>query len=131
MGGENLVEVTDSTFEKTVDEERHPRPTSCSTSPACPHCRTMEPHVREYAELFAGRVLFARLDIVAGQWTAERYGVRSTPTFKFFCSGRPVLELVGAVYPALLKRMVEDGLQNGKDCVAKSTAISYDITGYA
>ncbi len=130
MGGENLVEVTDSTFEKTVEKSGIPV-LVMFYSPACPHCRTMEPHVREYAEIFAGRVLFARLDIVAGQWTAERYGVMSTPTFKFFCSGRPVLELVGAVYPALLKRMVEDGLQNGKDCVAKSTAISYDITGYA
>jgi len=27
--------------------------------------------------------------------------------------------------------MVEEGLQNGKECVAKSTAINYDITGYA
>ncbi len=130
MGGENLVEVTDSTFETTVEKSSIPV-LVMFYSPACPHCRTMEPYVREYAEIFAGRVLFARLDIIAGQWTAEKFGVRSTPTFKFFCNGRPVLELVGAVYPALLKRMVEDGLQNGKECVANSTAINYDITGYA
>ncbi|HQI15185.1 MAG: thioredoxin family protein [Methanolinea tarda] len=130
MGGDNLVEVTDSTFEKTVEKSSLPV-LVMFYSPTCVHCRAMEPHVREYAEVFAGRVLFARLDVIAGQWTAERYGVRSTPTFKFFCSGRPILELVGAVYPALLKRMVEDGLQNGKECVTHSTAVNYDITGYA
>ncbi|MDI9633637.1 MAG: thioredoxin family protein [Methanolinea sp.] len=130
MGGGNLVEVTDSTFEKVVEKNTIPV-LVMFYSPTCPHCRAMDPYFREYAGEYEGKVLFARLDVFAGQWTAERFGVRSTPTFKFFCSGRPVLELVGAVYPALLKRMIEDGLQNGKECAARSTAINYDVTGYA
>ena len=46
----------------------------------------------------------ARLNIMTNLWTAERYGIRSTPSFKFFCDGKPVREMVGAVYPALLKK---------------------------
>jgi len=42
----------------------------------------------------------------------------------------PFLELVGAIYPPLLKRMVDDGLASGNECIAQSTVINYDITGY-
>jgi len=52
---------------------------------------------------------------MTNQWTAERYGVRSTPTFKFFCEGRPVQEMVGAIYPALLKKMVDEYLSTEKN----------------
>ena len=59
-----------------------------------------------------------------------RYGVMSTPTFKFFCEGRPVQELVGAVYPHILKKTVEDALQHGSECVKKTTKIDTGISGY-
>jgi thioredoxin-like negative regulator of GroEL len=126
----DLIEVTDQSWEQTV--EKSPVPVLVMFySLSCPYCRSMEPYVRQYAQEYAGAVAFARLDISASQWTAERYGVRSTPTFKFFCNGRPVSELVGAVYPALLRRMVDEGVRNGKDCLEHSTSIDYDITGYA
>ena len=130
MEGGDLVEVTDITWEKTVEKSRMPVMVMFY-SPTCPHCRTIEPHVREFAREYAGGVLFVRVDIMSSQWTAERYGIRSTPTFKFFCSGRPVSEMVGAVYPALLKRMVDDGIKNGPACLEHSTAIDYDVSGYA
>jgi len=76
------------------------------------------------------RVLFARIDVLVDLRTCERYAVKGTPTFKFFCSGRPVTELVGAVYPAILKRTIDEVLVHGKECITKSTEIDYDITGY-
>jgi thioredoxin-like negative regulator of GroEL len=90
----------------------------------------MEPYFREYAQEFSGVVSFARLDITVSQWTAERLGVRSTPTFKIFCNGKPFQEMVGAVYPALLKRMVNEAITSGSECIRNSTEINYDITGY-
>ena len=129
VDGELLIELTDLNWEQLV--ERSERPVLVMFySLTCPHCRTMEPSFRQYAREYEGIVSFARLDITTAQWTAERYGVRSTPTFKMFCTGKPFLELVGTVYPALLKRMVDEGLASGNDCVAKSTTINYDITGY-
>jgi thioredoxin 1 len=127
--GEPLIELTDLTWERLVERSTIPV-LVMFYSPACSHCQTMEPSFRQYAREYEGVVSFARLDVTGGQWTAERYGVRSTPTFKLFCSGKPFQELVGAVYPALLKRMVDEGLASGKECIAKSTAIQYDITGY-
>jgi len=129
VAGEPLIELTDLTWEHLV--ERSDKPVLVMFySPTCPYCHTMEPYFRQYAGEYEGLVSFARIDITLSPWTAERYGVRSTPTFKMFCSGKPFQELVGAVYPALLKRMVDEGLASGAECIAKSTTINYDITGY-
>jgi thioredoxin 1 len=127
--GESLIELTDLSWEQMV--ERSEKPVLVMFySPNCPHCRTMEPYFRQFAREYDGVVSFARIDVTTSPWTSERYGVLSTPTFKMFCNGTPFQELVGAVYPALLKRMVDEGVASGKECIAKSTPINYDITGY-
>jgi thioredoxin len=126
---ELLVELTDLNWERTV--EKSGRPVAVMFySPTCAFCHQMEPYFRNYAREYKDTIQFARIDIMTSPWTAERYGIRSTPTFKFFCDGKPVQELVGAVYPALLKKMVDDVLLHGRECAKNSTAIDYDITGY-
>jgi thioredoxin 1 len=129
QGAENLVEVSDLTWEKLVEKEKVPVAVMFY-SPTCVFCHQMEPYFRSYAKEYHGTVVFARLNIMTSQWTAERYGVRSTPTFRFFCDGKPVQEMVGAVYPALLKRAVDEVLIHGKECAKNSTSIDYEITGY-
>jgi thioredoxin 1 len=124
-----LIEVTDMNWERTV--EKSDRPVAVMFySPACAFCHQMEPYFRNYAREYKDSIRFARLDIMTSSWTAERYGVRSTPTFKFFCDGKPVQEMVGAVYPGLLRKMVDDVLVHGRECAKNSTAIDYEITGY-
>ena len=99
-------------------------------SPACAFCHQMEPYFRNYATEYRETVAFVRINILISPWIAERYGVRSTPTFKFFCEGKPVQEMVGSVYPALLKKMIDEVLLHGKECAKNSTEIDYEITGY-
>ena len=126
---EFLIELTDLNWERTV--EKNGRPVAVMFySPTCAFCHQMEPYFRNYAREYKDTIQFARLDITTSSWTAERYGIQSTPTFKFFCDGKPVQEMVGAVYPALLKRMVDEVLVNGRECAKNSTAIDYEITGY-
>jgi len=123
-----VIDVDDRSWEEVV--ERSDKPTLVMFhSPTCPHCRVMMPHFEEYAIEFKGKVKFVRINIVENSFMPERYGVMATPTFKFFCSGRPVLEMVGAAHPSLLKRMVEDGLSSGADCAGRSTPIDYNV-GY-
>jgi thioredoxin-like negative regulator of GroEL len=126
---EGVLEADDRSFERLVEKSELPA-VVMFFSPACPYCRSMEPYFRQYSSEFKGRMTFVRMNTEGGAWTAERYGVRSTPTFKVFCSGRPVSELVGAVYPAILKRALEEALLQGKECITHSTAIDYDISGY-
>jgi thioredoxin-like negative regulator of GroEL len=90
----------------------------------------MEPYIRSYAGEYRDSVIFVRLNVLTSPWTAERYGVKSTPTFKFFCNGKPVQEMVGAIYPAILKKMIDEVLIHRTECAKNSTQIDYDITGY-
>ncbi len=124
-----VIEVDDRSFHIQVEMVRVPA-VVMFYSPTCVHCQAMMPYFSQYAQEYRDKVLFARIDVSANLWTGERYGVRGTPTFKFFCAGRPVTELVGAVYPAILKRTVDEVLVHGKECIAKSTEINYEITGY-
>ncbi len=124
----DVIEVADRSWEEVV--ERSSKPTlAMFHSPTCPHCRAMMPYFEEYAAEFRGKVNFVRLNIMENSFTPERYGVMATPTFKLFCGGRPVLEMVGAAYPSLLKKMVEDGLSSGTECAKRSTPIDYNV-GY-
>lgn len=127
---EEIIEVDDGTWESTIEKDKKPA-VVMFFSPTCAYCTQIEPYFAELAKDHGDKVVFAKLNIVASTYTAGRYGVMSTPTFKFFCSGRPVQELVGAVYPPLLKKTLEDVLEHGEECVKKSTKIEYGMTGYA
>jgi thioredoxin-like negative regulator of GroEL len=130
LEGSPVIEVDDRTFHDTVEKAKLPVAVMFYT-PTCVHCRAMAPYFAQYADEYKDKVLFARVDVSGNLFTGERYGVKGTPTFKFFCQGRPVTELVGAVYPAILKRTVDEVLVHGMECIGTSTAIDYDITGYA
>jgi len=53
MEGGDLIEVTDLTWENTVEKSQLPV-LVMFYSPTCPHCRTMEPYVREFAREYSG-----------------------------------------------------------------------------
>lgn len=129
MTEEPLIEVDDRTWEKTVEKGKSPVAVMFY-SPACAFCHQMEPYFKSYAEEFKNSIVFVKINILTNPWVAERYGVRSTPTFKFFCNGKAVQEMVGAIYPTVLKKMIEEVLVHGKECAKNSTAIDYEITGY-
>ena len=101
------------------------------SSPTCPYCKQMRPSFEEYASEYKDIVVFAIVDIIKTPTIASKYGVMGTPTFKFFCKGRPIREVVGAMYPALLKKTIEDSLEYGPDCAKNTTWRPPDISGYA
>jgi thioredoxin-like negative regulator of GroEL len=126
---ETPVELTDLNWEQTVEKSNRPVAVMFY-SPTCAFCHQIEPYFRGYARDYRETVRFGRFNIMTNAWIPERYGIRSTPTFKFFCEGKTVQEIVGAVYPALLKKIVDEVLVHGKDCARNSTTIDYDISGY-
>ena len=130
MSSENILELDDTNWEKTVEKGEKPVVVMFS-SPTCPYCKQMEPSFEEYAKEFKDKIIFGKLDITKSMTTASRYGVMGTPTFKFFCNGRPVQELVGAIYPSLIKKTIEESLEHGPQCTKKTTWVDKGITGYA
>jgi len=99
-------------------------------SPTCKHCIQIQPYIEELAREFLGEVRFIRLNIIRFSWLAERYGVMATPTFLYFCGGKPIQTRVGAVFPVMLKKMVEEMVQHGEECLLRSTEMAKEITGY-
>ena len=129
MSENDIVELNDSNWEKEIEKGDK----SCVvmfSSPTCPYCRQMRPHFEEYSKEYKDKVIFAEVDISQSPTIASRYGVMGTPTFKFFCKGKPVHELVGSVYPTLIKKAVDESLEHGEKCADSATWIDPGITGY-
>ena len=130
MTKNKVIELMEKDWEKQVEKSKTPVLVMFH-SPTCAHCHVMEPYFREFAEEYSTKMRFVRFNITTSQFITQRYGVMGTPTFKFFCQGRPIQDLVGEVYPPLLKKTIEDVLKDGNRCIQKSSAIDYSISGYA
>jgi len=130
LNGSSVMEIGDMTWGEVVESSKKPV-IVMFYSQTCPYCKAMEPYFMNYANEFKSSAVFARMNIETNPWTVERFGVQGTPTFKFFCHGRPVWEQVGQVYPSILKTAVEDMINSGEECIRKSTPIGQGITGYA
>lgn len=130
MSSDKIIELDDKNWEKLVEKGEKPVVVMFS-SPTCPYCRQMEPSFEEYANEFKNKIIFGKLDITQNITTANRYGVMGTPTFKFFCLGKPVYELTGAVYPHLIKKAIEDTLEHGPACAASTTWQPPEVSPYA
>ena len=130
MNTQDVIELNDAKWEKNVQKGEKPVMVMFYST-TCPHCHEMKPHFEKYANEFKDKVVFAKVNIMDNPTIVDRYGIMGTPTFKFFCKGKPVQELVGAVYPSLLNKTVEDSLQHGSQCVKNTTWIDYGINGYA
>ena len=94
--------------------------------PECPHCEMMEPVFIELAEEYVDKLKFAKFNIMESQENQElaiRYGITSTPTLMFFCQGRPVQDVVGALPKDSLKQAIDFAVQKHKECAEKSTPI--------
>jgi thiol-disulfide isomerase/thioredoxin len=103
MEEEELIEVDDQTWEKIIEKGEKPS-VVMFYSPTCSYCHTMEPFFHQYAKEFKETIVFARLNILTSQWTAEKYGVRGTPTFKFFVAVSRYLNLLGRCIRQSFKR---------------------------
>jgi thiol-disulfide isomerase/thioredoxin len=130
MSKNNVIMLDDINWEKNVELGNKPF-FVMFLSPSCPFCRQIEPYFDEYSQEFVNKIIFGKVDISKNLTISSRYGVMGTPTFKFFCKGKPINEIVGVVYPSLLKKVIEDSLSNSSKCTNNTTWIDYKISGYS
>jgi thiol-disulfide isomerase/thioredoxin len=129
MSSDNILLLDDFNWEKYVELGEKPF-FVMFLSPTCPFCKQIEPYFDRYSNEFKNKVFFGKVDISKSLTISNRYGVMGTPTFKFYCKGKLVNETVGAIYPSLLKKVIEDSLKNGTGCANNTTWIDYSISGY-
>ena len=59
-------------------------------SHSCPPCKMMMPIYERLSQEYAGRVLFAKIDVYQNTDTPGKMGITSMPTFQFFLKGQKV-----------------------------------------
>jgi len=57
----------------------------------------MAPIIDELSQKYAGRVLFAKMDVDANPITSQQFGIRSIPTFLMTDKGKVLDVLIGAM----------------------------------
>jgi thioredoxin 1 len=92
-------------------------------APWCVWCKKLAPIYDQLAEKHNKQMKFVKVNVETETGLAERYGISSLPTLKYFCSGREVGEQVGA--PPL--NQLEAGFKalqaSHKECLASSSPL--------
>jgi putative thioredoxin len=133
MLSENVVEVTDQTFEQVVLEGSKQKPVVVDMwAEWCGPCRTLTPILEKVAEERGGAFLLAKLDTDANPMVAQAFGVQSIPTVIAFKDGAPVNGFIGAYPEPEVNRFLDTILpteadQRAED--AKTDEASGDLEG--
>lgn len=93
----------------------------------CPHCKVFEPVYIELSRKYAGKLKFARFNVLESQENQElaaEYGIMGTPTLKFFCQKRPVQDIVVVLPKDYLQQAIELAVKKHRECAEKSTPLN-------
>jgi len=102
----NLLEITESNFEKEVIE---------STIPVlidfwavwCGPCKMIAPVVEDLSKEYAGKLKVGKCDVDSNQAVAVKYGIRSIPTLLVFKGGKVVQQIIGATSKQVVKSKLD------------------------
>jgi len=92
----------------------------------CPYCRILDPVFAELSREYVGKLKFAKFNVLESQENqtlASMYGILGTPTLKFFCQGRPIQDIVGALEKDFLRQGIDFAVNKHRDCAEKSTPL--------
>ena len=93
---------------------------------ACVWCKHLDPVYAQLAEEFAGKLKFAKLNVLSNKSNNElaaKFGVMGTPTLILFCNGRPIETLVGSRPKETLKRELQLMIETHQDCFKQQTPL--------
>jgi thiol-disulfide isomerase/thioredoxin len=125
----DVKELTAEDFDKVVgDPDKLVIVEFYTTS--CVSCRAIAPVYAKLSKDTELDAVFTKLNAQTNSVIAQRYGIQGTPTFKFFCGGEPIGEIVGAVNPSIIKNQIKDFIRFRKECRKGTTKLTYEISGY-
>jgi thioredoxin 1 len=102
------ITVTDSTFQQMI--QQHSLVVVDCWAVWCAPCRMIAPVIESLAQDYAGRIVFAKLDVDTNPLISHQYQIQSIPTLLIFKHGRLVDRLVGALPRQLLEPKIRQHL---------------------
>jgi len=102
------VEVSDATFKGAV--QNHPLVVVDCWASWCVPCQMVAPVVEELARDYAGKILFAKLNVDENPEVSEQYEIMGIPTLLVFKNGKLVDRIVGAMPRQMLEPKIKQHL---------------------
>jgi thioredoxin 1 len=94
MASEDVVELTDSSFEAEILKSEVPALVDF-WAVWCGPCKQIAPTVEALASEYKGKVKIGKLNIDDHMQVPQKYGIRSIPTLLVFKDGEVVGQIVG------------------------------------
>ncbi len=109
MASQNVVNVTDDTFEQTVVKSNLPVLVDF-WAPWCGPCQMVGPIVEELATEYQGRAKVVKINVDESPGVAGQFGIRSIPTVMVFKNGKVNQTMVGARPKTEFAKMLDSAL---------------------
>lgn len=106
---DNIVHVTDSTFEDEVLKSDTPVMVDYWAE-WCGPCKAIAPVLEEIADEYKGKLIVAKMDVDDNQSTPQKYAVRGIPTLMIFKNGNAVGTKVGQLSKSQLSAFIDSNI---------------------
>ncbi|OCG34521.1 thioredoxin TrxA [Gilliamella sp. Gris1-4] len=106
---DNIVQLSEATFDKVVNESSKPVLVDFWAS-WCGPCKMVAPILEEIAQEYSDKIVIAKLNIEENPNIAPKFGIRGIPTLLIFKNGQVAATQVGALSKAQLKNFIDPQL---------------------
>lgn len=106
MASENVIELTDSTFDQEVISSQTLTLVDFWAE-WCRPCKMLAPTIEELAGEYAGRLKVGKVDTDSSRQAAMKYGISAIPTIILFKGGQVVKKMVGLQSKRDLKAAID------------------------
>ena len=105
-----VITLESSSFDKVVENANMPVLVDFWAE-WCMPCRIMAPVMEELARDYAGKAIFAKINVDENPEVSQHFSIMSIPHFIIFKDGKPVERIVGAVGRETLEKSLKKHLK--------------------